>query len=41
LIIQNRVWKVDRLEMWGWKNCGLFKLCENRLCTFYFILGLL
>ena len=29
LVFQNRVWTADRLEMRGWPNCGLCKLCNQ------------
>jgi hypothetical protein len=37
LILQNRVWMVDRLQKRGWSNSGLCKLCikcKSRLTTF-------
>uniref|UniRef100_A0ACD6AK31 Uncharacterized protein n=1 Tax=Avena sativa TaxID=4498 RepID=A0ACD6AK31_AVESA len=31
LVLQNRVWTADRLARRGWPNCGLCKLCNQRL----------
>jgi hypothetical protein len=28
-MIQNRFWKVDRLQKRGWPNCGNFPLCNQ------------